>query len=362
MSRLELGLFLPNTSGGTVIGSVPAPANRPHFSTIAAITQAAEAADFDFVLSQVKWRGFGGATGHWDYSLESFTLTAALAAVTKRIRLFASVGVRAAHPVVTAKMAATIDDIAPGRFGVNIVAGWNRFEYEQMGLWPEGGIHIDRYAYAEEFYLVMSQLWATGRADFDGRFFHVDDCAGLPMPKGGRLPVVCAGQSPEAIAFTARHGDFAFVGRMKDDAAALGELAGRITAAAEAEGRQVGSHVLVTIVQGSDDADALRRRDALVAQVDHAAINGWMAASGQDPGRVGYDTLPLMQRTFMGMHLIVGGPETIAARLDAFADLGLQGACLVFPDFAPDLDQFIADVLPLMRTRAPAALPVESHP
>lgn len=362
MARLELGLFLPNTSGGTVFGAVPAPQNRPSFATVAAVTRAAEAADFDFVLSQVKWRGFGGASEHWDHSLESFTLTAGLAAVTEKIRLFASVGVRAAHPVVTAKMAATIDDIAPGRFGVNIVAGWNRFEYEQMGLWPEGGIHIDRYGYAEEFLTVVKRLWSDGRATFHGRFFDVEDCISLPRPRSGILPIVCAGQSPEAIAFTARHADFAFVGRMKDDAAALGDLAGRIDTAARAQGRVVGSHVLVTIVQGRDDEDAIRRRDRLVETADRAAIDGWLTASGQDPGRVGYDTLPLLQRTFMGMHLLVGGPATLAARLDEFAAVGVRGACLVFPDFAPDLDRFIADVVPLMATRVAPSTLAEIHP
>jgi hypothetical protein len=39
-------------------------------------------------------------------------------------------------PAVVARMASTIDSIAPGRFGINIVTGWQMAEYDQMGMWP----------------------------------------------------------------------------------------------------------------------------------------------------------------------------------------------------------------------------------
>jgi alkanesulfonate monooxygenase SsuD/methylene tetrahydromethanopterin reductase-like flavin-dependent oxidoreductase (luciferase family) len=56
----------------------------------------------------------------WDHGLESFTLMAGLAAVTKRIKLFASTGVLTIPPAIVARMAVTIDNISGGRFGVNI--------------------------------------------------------------------------------------------------------------------------------------------------------------------------------------------------------------------------------------------------
>ena len=72
----------------------------------------AEQAGLEFLLSMVKWRGFGGDTNPWDYSLESFSLMAACAAVTSRIQLYASVAIPTIHPGVIAKMASTIDDIS----------------------------------------------------------------------------------------------------------------------------------------------------------------------------------------------------------------------------------------------------------
>lgn len=52
------------------------------------VTIAAEQYGFDFALAMIKLRGYGGVTRHWDECLEAFTLTSALAAVTKRIRFF----------------------------------------------------------------------------------------------------------------------------------------------------------------------------------------------------------------------------------------------------------------------------------
>ena len=84
----------------------------------------------------IKLRGFGGETQHWDYNLESFTLMSALAACTSKIKLFASTAILTLPPAIVARMASTIDSIAPGRFGVNIVTGWQAAEYTQMGVWP----------------------------------------------------------------------------------------------------------------------------------------------------------------------------------------------------------------------------------
>ena len=67
----------------------------------------AERQELDFVLSMMKYRGFGGQTGYWDACLETFTLMAGLAAATSRIGLFPSVTLLAHHPAVCARMVAT---------------------------------------------------------------------------------------------------------------------------------------------------------------------------------------------------------------------------------------------------------------
>src|SRR5260221_11214702 len=95
---------------------------------------------------------------------------------------------------LTARMAVTIDSIAPGRFGINIVSGWQKAEYDQMGLWPGEAFYARRYDYSTEYVGVMRELWATGQSDFQGEFFHMQDCRLSPLPRAP-IKIVCAGQS-----------------------------------------------------------------------------------------------------------------------------------------------------------------------
>ena len=317
------------------------------------VTQMAEAAGFEFALAQVKWRGYGGASAHWDYSLESFTLISALAAVTDRIQLYASVGIKSIHPVIAAKMAVTLDEVSGGRFGLNIVAGWNQFEYAQMGLWDGDEYYRLRYDYAEEYFQVLSRLWATGRASFSGRYFQVEDCASLPVP-GRRLPIICAGQSADSLAFTARHGDFGFVGRQKDTPESLGELGRRLTGLGAAQGRRVGCYTLLNVIAEATEAEAIARRDHFVAHSDPVAIEEWVRTATLDTNRSGYDQLTPLQRTFGAQPYIASSYEKVAAHFDALAAEGLAGACLVFPDFTNDLARFIEHVVPRMTCRGGA--------
>jgi len=106
-------------------------------------------------------------------------------------------------PAMVARMASTIDSISGGRFGINIVSGWAKAEYDQMGLWPGDDYFGYRYAYSTEYVQIMKELWAKGppisRASISRcRIAHMK-----PMPEH-KIEIVAAGQSPTGMAF-ARH-------------------------------------------------------------------------------------------------------------------------------------------------------------
>lgn len=357
MNKLEFGLFLPNTSGITVIGAAPYPDNRPTFELNKTVAQMAEAAGFDYALSQVKWRGYGGETQHWDHSLEAFALVSAVAAVTSKMQLYASVAIRTVHPAVIAKMAVTIDDISGGRFGVNIVSGWNKVEYDQFGLWDEDAYYNYRYQYAEEYMAVLERLWTEEAANYKGHFFELKDAHLLPKPSR-RIPIVCAGQSEEAVEFISKYADFAFVGRMKDDVEALAQLSDKIKAAAAPHDRDVGSLVLMTVIAEATDEEAMAKRDHYMATADDGAIRKWMGYQANDTHKAGiaYDTVPQIHKTFMGLHLIAGSYDTVAKHMDALAERGVKGVCLSFPDYLADLPRFIEHVLPKCESYKPDTL------
>ena len=75
---MKIGVFVPIGNNGWLI-STHAPQYMPTFELNKAIVQKAEHYHFDFALSMIKLRGFGGKTEFWDHNLESFTLMAGLA-------------------------------------------------------------------------------------------------------------------------------------------------------------------------------------------------------------------------------------------------------------------------------------------
>src|ERR1700709_866016 len=153
---MDIGVFIPIGNNGWLI-STTSPQYMPSFALNRRIVQRAEHYGLDFALSMIKLRGFGGKSEFWDHNLESFTLMAGLAAVTERIKLYASVAVLTIPPAIVARMAVTIDSIAEGRFGINIVSGWHAAEYTQMGVWPGEHYFAERYDYSTESVPVMQE-------------------------------------------------------------------------------------------------------------------------------------------------------------------------------------------------------------
>src|SRR5712664_3506611 len=129
---MEIGVFIPIGSNGWLV-STTSPQYKPSFELNRRTTINAERYGFDFALSMIKLRGFGGKTEFWEHNLESFTLMAGLAAVTSRIKIYATAATLTVPAPIVARMASTIDSIAgPGRFGINLITGWQKAEYDQM--------------------------------------------------------------------------------------------------------------------------------------------------------------------------------------------------------------------------------------
>ena len=184
---MQLGVFIPIGNNGWLI-STTSPQYKPSFDLNNAIVQKAEQFNFDFALSMIKLHGFGGPSQFWDYNLESFTLMAGLAATTKKIKLFATCAVLSMPPPIAARMAVTVDSISHGRFGVNIISGWQRREYTQMGIWPGAEHYKRRYEYCAEYVTVMNELWGNRAVGLQGRLLQDGR---LPLPAdadGGENP------------------------------------------------------------------------------------------------------------------------------------------------------------------------------
>lgn len=352
---MDLGVFIPIGNNGWLI-STTSPQYKPSFELNRAVVERAEKYNFEFALSMIKFRGFGGESEFWDYNLESFTLMAGLAAVTERIKLYASTAVLTLPPAVVARMATTIDDIAPGRFGINIVSGWAPAEYEQMGLWPGDQYFQQRYDYSTEYVKIMQDLWDDGRSDFKGEFFTMEDCHMKPVPEN-HIDIVCAGQSERGMQFCAEYGDYNFIlGKGVNTPKAYAPSNEQLMAAKEATGRDIGSYVLFMVIMDETDEKAQAKWDMYNAGADADALS-WMSDQGsKDASATEMSTgrainLPEGAINF-NMGTIVGSYESVARMLDEAASVpGTKGIMLTFDDFIEGMDTFGTKVQPLMECR-----------
>ena len=135
-------------------------------------------------------------------NLEGWTMLAALAQATSRIRLGAMVnGMHHRHPAVTANMAATLDIVSGGRFELGMGAGWNEMESSAYGI--ELGTLTERFDRFDEGIEVIRSLLDRPVTNFDGAYFTVTDARCEPKPVQSKLPLVIGGKGPKRTLRTA---------------------------------------------------------------------------------------------------------------------------------------------------------------
>jgi pyrimidine oxygenase len=352
---MDIGVFIPINNNGWLI-SAASPQYMPSFELNRQVVAKAEAYGFDFALSMIKLHGFGGKTEFWDHGLESFTLMAGLASVTSRIRLYASVAVLTIPPAIVARMASTIADISGGRFGVNLVSGWHKIEYSQMGLWPGDEHFGKRYDYSTEYIRIMKELWETGHSDFKGAYFQMDDCR-LSPPPVKPIKLVSAGQSDRGMEFAAQYCDFNFaLGEGVNEPTKAASVPGRMLAHATAAGRDVGSYMLYMVIADETDAAAMAKWDAYNAGADQDALAHLLGKAAEDTAPSEYSTASAISRSpspiNFNMGTLVGSYARVAAMLDEAAAMpGVKGIMLTFDDFLLGMDVFGVHIQPLMRCR-----------
>lgn len=135
--------------------------------------------------------------------VEPLIALAGVAARTQRIRLGVSVYLAALrHPLVAAKLVASLDQLSSGRVILGVGAGWIPEEYQTLGIeWKERGAVLD------EHIACMRALWSEARPSFQGRYFRFQDIGFEPKPVAGDVPIWVGGNSRPAMRRAARLGN-----------------------------------------------------------------------------------------------------------------------------------------------------------
>ena len=261
--------------------------------------------------------------------LEAWTLIAALAVRTERIRIGPMVTSQSyRNPALLAKIAAGVDVMSKGRLDFGVGAGWKEVEYRAYGYeFPDAPTRVTQLIETLE---ICTRMWKEDRASYQGKYYRVENALCSPKPTQRPLPIWVGGSKPRVMRAAAKYGH-AF--NITVSASAPGTLPDRLRdldEACRAEKRDpktlLRSAFLMACV-GKTRAEADRRLDQLAGQwkTDRASI------LKDRPG------------------LLVGTPEEAAEKLRTYADKGIGHANIMFQPYGSEREQI--DALASITTR-----------
>ena len=281
-NKLKIGLFGANCSSGRAVTLVPERWTGS-WEDCLALAQLADKNGVDFMLPVGRWKGYGGDTDYMGSTFETITWATGLLAKTKRIICFGTVHAPLFHPIIAAKQFVTADQVGEGRFGLNIVVGWNEDEFQMFGVTQRE--HEARYKYAQEWVDAVRRCWGPNEDfDFNGELIKLGRVRAKPKPYGNTRPMIMnAGSSGPGQQFALRNCDAYFtatsVSRGSVDATA--KMVKEVKAEASAFGREIEVFTVGQVVchrRGMTDEHMLRLRCAAPPDRDPSVLT-----AGDDP-------------------------------------------------------------------------------
>jgi alkanesulfonate monooxygenase SsuD/methylene tetrahydromethanopterin reductase-like flavin-dependent oxidoreductase (luciferase family) len=355
-NRLRLGIF--GTNGKGAAQTLVPEAFKPTWPLVVQTAQLADSAGFEAIVGYARWKAYGRLPPSHPsgISLDPFTWAAGVSQVTTYSTVFATSHAPTIHPINCAKQCATIDIMSGGRFGLNIVGGWNKPELEMFGAPLRE--HDERYDHLAEWLHVMERLWREEEEfDFAGRFFNIQRGSSMPKPlQQPRIPIMNAGGSPRGQRFACEHADMCFVILTSDrpeDAAKQIDSYKRM--AREEFGREVQVWTYAPCIQRDTRAEAEAYLEHFaVDQADAASVDAFIEGLAAQTQIASPERLRDLRKRFAagaGGSILAGTADDIAAQLQGYADAGLDGVLLTWVDFVDGLTRFSRDVLPLLESR-----------
>ncbi|MZF59058.1 NtaA/DmoA family FMN-dependent monooxygenase [Streptomyces sp. SID5594] len=399
---MHLAAHFPGVNATTVWAD-PRSRSQIDFSSFVHLARTAERGKFDFffLAEGLRLREHNGRIHDLDVvgRPESLTVLNALAAVTERLGLAATVNATFNEPYELARRLATLDHLSAGRAAWNVVTSSDAFTGENF---RRGGYldRADRYTRAAEFVTTARELWDSWTPGgesrpfaHEGEQFTISGEFTVPRSPQGHPVVIQAGDSSEGREFAASAADIIFTrhGTLEAGRDFYADVKARLAA----YGRQPDDLKImpgVTVVTGDTDAEAqerayeIRRQQVSPQNAILAAEQLWgtdlsaydpdgplpeidpVLDSGLVKGRVLHgDPVGVVARwravaEAKGLSLrqtvietttrqsFIGSPQTVAAELTAFVDERAADGFILVPHLTPGgLDDFVDRVVPLLQ-------------
>ena len=356
---LKFAYWVPNVSGGLVVSKIEQRTDWSYDYNVE-LARLAENNGFEYALSQVRYMASYGAA----YQHESTSFSLALALATERLKVIAAVHPGLWQPGVLAKLVASADQMTGGRMAVNVVSGWFKDEFTQLGEpWLE---HGERYRRSEEFIRYLREIWTSDSAELSGDFYRLHDFDLKPKPvdvPGRAHPeIFMGGNSTDARGMGGRVTDWYFMNGNSPEG--ISEQVQDVSDVATVHGRTVRFGVNGFMVARDTEAEAHAVLDEIIAKADVEAVEGFGGAvkqAGQSTGdKKGMwqdsDFKDLVQYNDGFRTGLIGTPEQVAARILEYKKVGANLMLLGFLHFQEEVEYFGRNVLPLVREMEAAEL------
>ncbi|MGQ4434141.1 MULTISPECIES: NtaA/DmoA family FMN-dependent monooxygenase [unclassified Streptomyces] len=416
--QIHLAAHFPGVNSTTVWAD-PRSRSQIAFSSFEQLARTAERGlfDFFFLAEGLRLREHKGRIHDLDVvgRPESLTVLNALAAVTERIGLAATVNATFNEPYELARRLATLDHLSGGRAAWNVVTSSDAFTGENF---RRGGYldRADRYTRAAEFVDVARKLWDSWTPDglprpFAHRGRHFDIAGEFTVPRSpqGHPVVIQAGDSGEGREFAARTADVVFFcrgsggcppgrhstrhGTLEDSRAFYADVKGRLAKyGRDPDDLKVMPGVSVvlgdTAAEAQERAAEIRRQQVSPQNAILALEQLWGTdLSSYDPDGPFPDVDPVPDPTLTqgrtrrgdtvalaekwrslsrdkGLSIrqtvieasarqsFIGTPEAVAADLETFVRQDAADGFVLLPHLTPGgLDEFVDRVVPLLQER-----------
>jgi FMNH2-dependent dimethyl sulfone monooxygenase len=345
---IKFAYWVPNVSGGLVISRIEQRTGWD-FAYNRKLAQIAEAAGFDYALSQIRFTaGYGADNQH-----ESVSFSQALLDATERLKVIAAILPGPWNPAVAAKQIATISHISDARIAVNIVSGWFRGEFTAIGEpWLD---HDERYRRSEEFIRALRGIWTQDNFTFRGDFYRFTDYTMKPKPLQPLPEIFQGGSSRAARDMAARVSDWYFTNGNTPEG--LAAQVADIRAKAAENGHKVKVGINAFAIARETEAEAQAELQEIIDEAIPDAVQGFAhevknagKASPEGEGNWAKSTFAdLVQYNDGFRSNLIGTPRQIAERILDLKDAGADLVLLGFLHFQEEVAFFGRHVIPIVR-------------
>jgi alkanesulfonate monooxygenase len=344
MNKVEVSWFSALCDDDHEFLGAPDPSLRSSYEHCRNIVLTAEKGGFDNILLPS-----GYALG-----IDTLAFAAAIAPQLKRMRLLAAIRCGEMWPPQLARQLATLDQMLGGRLTVNIIS--SEMPGEVLASKP-------RYDRTIELMQCLRTLLNGERLSFKGQFYQFDLDAPAARTVSGRSPAFYFGGLSEDAREAAAAGADVYL-MWPDTMPAVKEIVADMRARAAAKGRTLKFGYRVHVIVRESEAEArtaasrlLSRLDAAAGDairqksLDHASVGvrrqAELRAAAGDEGYVEDNLWTGIGRARSGCGAaIVGDPDQVLAKLNAYRDLGIEAFILSGYPHAAECDLFARHVLP----------------